>query len=55
MREDIIALSRKEIKKLRIIYMVMDGCMIQEKAGELLGLSGRQVPAGLSKKLSGKE
>ena len=43
MREDIIALSRKEIKKLRVIHMVMDGCMIQEKAGELLGLSGRQV------------
>lgn len=43
MREDIIALSRKEIRKLRIIHMVMNECMIQEKAGELLGLSGRQV------------
>lgn len=39
MKEDIIALSRRKIKRLRIIHMVMDGGMIQVKAGELLGLS----------------
>jgi len=43
MEEDIIALSRKEIKRLRIIHMVMDRSFTQVKAGELLNLSDRQV------------
>ena len=43
MEEDIIALSRKEIKRLRIIHMIMDRCFTQVKAGELLNLSDRQV------------
>jgi len=43
MREDIFTLSSKEIKRLRIIHMVMDGCLNQAKAGELLNLSDRQV------------
>ena len=33
MEEDIIALSKREIKRLRIIHMVMDGSFTQDKAG----------------------
>lgn len=43
MRRDIIAMSTQEIKRLKIIQKVIERQLMQVKAGELLGISERQV------------
>lgn len=43
MREDIIAMSTQEVDRLKIVEKVLDRQLTQAKAGEVLGLSERQV------------
>ena len=43
MREDIITMSREEVKRLKITYKVLERQLTQAKAGEVLGISERQV------------
>jgi len=43
MREDIIAMSKRELKQLSVIHKVMDKRLTQIKAAELLDLSDRQI------------
>jgi len=43
MREDIIAMSTQEVKRLKIMPKVLDRQLTQAKAGEVLGISERQV------------
>ena len=43
MQKDIIMASREELKRLYVVKKVIDGELSQIKAGELLGLSERQV------------
>ena len=43
MREDIIAMSTQETERLKEIHKVMDRQLTQEKAGEVLGISARQI------------
>ena len=43
MREDIIAMAKKEVERLRVIGKVMDKQITQVKASELLGICERQV------------
>lgn len=41
--KDIIMISNKELRKLKIIYKVLEEKMTQVKAGEVLGLTDRQI------------
>ncbi len=43
MREDIIAMSTQEVERLKIMEKVLDRQLTQAKAGEVLGISERQV------------
>lgn len=43
MREDIIAMAKKEVERLRVIGKVMDKQITHVKASELLGICERQV------------
>lgn len=43
MREDIITMSREEVKRLKITHKVLERQLTQAKAGEVLGISERQV------------
>ena len=43
MREDIIAMSIQEVKRLKIMNKVLDKQLTQAKAGEVLGISDRHV------------
>lgn len=43
MREDIITMSTQEIKRLNIVPKVLERQLTQVKAGEVLGISDRQV------------
>ena len=43
MREDIITMSSREVKRFKIIQKVLEKQLRQVKAGELLGLSQRQI------------
>ena len=43
MREDIITMSTEEIKRLKIVPKVLERQLTQVKAGEVLGISDRQV------------
>lgn len=43
MRKDIITMSKKEIERLRIIHRVMDKRLTQVEAGEMVGITERQV------------
>ena len=43
MRKDIIAMSKKELKRLAVVHKVMDRRLTQVKAAEMLGLRDRQV------------
>lgn len=43
MREDIIRMSSREVKRFKIIQKVLEKQLRQVKAGELLGLSERQI------------
>lgn len=43
MRKDIIAMSRKELRRLPIIHKVMEKRLTQVKAAEMLDLSDRQI------------
>lgn len=42
-RGDIIMLSTKELRRLKIIQTVMDGKMTQTEAGKIIGLTARQI------------
>ena len=43
MRKDIIAMSKKELRRLPIIHRVMEKRLTQVKAAEMLDLCGRQI------------
>lgn len=43
MREDIIAMSKREVDRLKIMEKVLDRQLTQAKAGEVMGISERQV------------
>lgn len=43
MREDIVVMSTREVKRLKIMHKVLDRQLTQAKAGEVLGISERQV------------
>jgi len=43
MRKDIIAMSRKELRRLPVIHKVMEKRLTQVKAAEMLDLSDRQI------------
>jgi len=43
MRKDIITMSSREVKRFKIMEKVLERQLIQAKAGEVLGLSERQV------------
>jgi hypothetical protein len=64
MAKELVTMSRTEIDRLGVIRKVCEGRLSQEKAGELIGLSGRQVrrliaayelsgPAGLASRKRG--
>jgi transposase len=42
-REDMIVASSKELRRLHVIRKVLDGAVKQVEAGEVLGLSSRQI------------
>ena len=42
-RDDIIMLSTKELRRLKIIQTVMEGKMTQTDAGKIIGLTDRQI------------
>jgi len=43
MRKDIIAMSKKELRRIPIIHRVMEKRLTQVKAAEMLDISGRQI------------
>lgn len=43
MREEYITLTKKEIRRLKILHKVIDGEVTQVKASEILGISDRQI------------
>ena len=43
MRKDIIAMSKKELRRIPIIHRVMEKRLSQVKAAEMLDLSDRQI------------
>ena len=65
MAMELVTMSRKEIDRLGVIRRVLEGRLGQEKAGQLMGLSSRQVrrlcaayerdgPTGLASRKRGK-
>jgi transposase len=42
-REDMIVMSTKELRQLPIIHQVLSGKITQVQAGQILGLSDRQI------------
>jgi transposase len=42
-RKDMVAMSQRELRRLRIIEKAMEGYLTQEEAGEIINLSDRQI------------